>query len=122
MSFLLRAERQLICLRCGEVIGDAVFRPLAWTLAITAPDGHELVPQQGAVHVRLAEQQLADATSPGQQGEAAARLTFAKRHIGELMYDLPCPQGHHTLAIAPQISRAVRRSKGSAVRLQGQFG
>jgi hypothetical protein len=45
---VLRAEKQLVCLRCGEVIGNVLFRPLAWTLRITAPDGWELVPQTGA--------------------------------------------------------------------------
>jgi len=118
----LRVEKQLICLRCGDVIGDAVFRPLAWTLRITAPDGRELGPQTGAVHERLAEQQVAAASSPSETAEATARLRFVNRHIGELMYDLPCSHGHHTMAIAPQITRALRHSKGSTVRLQGQFG
>ena len=119
---MLRVEKQLICLRCGEVIGDVVYRPLGWTVRITAPDGRELVPQEGAVQRRLAEQQLAAAASPGQEGEAEARLRFIRNHVGELMYDLPCPRGHHTMAVAPQITRAIRQSKGRAVRLQGQFG
>jgi hypothetical protein len=38
------------------------------------------------------------------------------------MYDLPCPRGHHTMATAPQITRAVRKSRSESVRLQGQFG
>jgi hypothetical protein len=38
------------------------------------------------------------------------------------MYDLPCSHGHPTMAIAPQITRALRHSKGRTVRLQGQFG
>jgi hypothetical protein len=118
----LRVEKQLICLRCGDVIGDVVFRPLACTLRITAPDGRELGPQTGAMHERLAEQQVASASSPGEEAEAIARLKFVNRHIGERMYDLPCSRGHHTMAIAPQIARALRRSKGRTVRLQGQFG
>lgn len=119
---MLRVEKQLVCLRCGEVIGDVLSRPLAWTLRITAPDGRELVPQMGAIHVRLAEQQVAAASSPGEEAEATARLKFIKRYIGELMYDLPCPRGHYTMATAPQITRAMRHSKGRTVRLQGQFG
>lgn len=119
---MLRVEKQLICLRCGDMIGEVVFRPLAWTLRITAPDGRELAPQTGAVQVRLAEQQVAAASSPGEEAEALARLKFIERHIGELMYDLPCPRGHHTMAIAPQITRAIRHSKDRRVWLQGQFG
>lgn len=119
---VLRVEKQLVCLRCGDVIGDVVFRPVAWTLRITAPDGRELVPQMGSVHVRLAEQQVAAATSPGEEAEATVRLKFIERHIGELMYELPCPRGHSTVATAPQITRAMRHSKGRTVRLQGQFG
>jgi hypothetical protein len=117
-----RSEKQLVCLRCGEEIGVVVFRPLAWTLRITAADGRELVPQGGAIQVRLAEQQIAAASSPGEEAEATARLRFIRRHLGELMYDLLCPRGHHTMATAPQITQAVRKSKGSSVRLQGQFG
>lgn len=117
-----RVEKQLVCLRCGEVIGDALFRPLAWTLRITAPDGGELAPQPGAIQVRLAEQQIAAASAPGEEAEATARLAFIKRNIGELMYSLPCPRGHYTMATAPQITRAIRHSKGRQVRLQGQYG
>jgi hypothetical protein len=119
---VLRVSKQLVCLRCGEVIGDVVFRPLAWTLRVTAPDGRQLVPQEGAVQVRLAEQQVAAASSGGEEAEATARLKFIKSHVGELMYDLSCPRGHHTMATAPQITQAIRKSKGSSVRLQGQFG
>jgi hypothetical protein len=119
---VLRVEKQLVCLRCGEVIGNVLLRPLAWTLRITAPGGWELVPETGAIQVRLAEQQIAAASSPGEEAEATARLAFIKRNIGELMYSLPCPRGHYIMATAPQITRAIRHSKGRQVRLQGQFG
>ena len=119
---MLRTEKQLLCLRCGEAIGSVVYRPLGWSLHITAPSGHELVPQLGAIQVRLAEQQIARASTAVEEAEATARLRFIKRHIGELMYDLPCPRGHHTMATAPQITRAVRKSRSDSVRLQGQFG
>jgi hypothetical protein len=118
---VLRVRKQLVCLPCGEVIGDVVFRPLAWTLRVTAADGRELFPQEGAVQMRLAEQ-VAAASSGGEEAEATARLKFIKRHVGELMYDLPCPRDHHTMATAPLITQAMRKSKGSSVRLQGQFG
>ena len=40
-----------------------------------------------------------------------------RHHIGEVMYDLPCHQGHYTLATAPQITRALRRAEGDRVSL-----
>lgn len=52
--------------------------------------------------------------APGQQPPGS--------NIGELMYGLPCPRGHYTMATAPQITRAIRHFKGRQVRLQGQFG
>jgi hypothetical protein len=36
------------------------------------------------------------------------------------MYDLPCHQGHYTLATAPQITLALRRAKGGRVSLSEQ--
>lgn len=44
------------------------------------------------------------------------RASLLRRCTGltcELMYDLPCHRGHHVLATAPQITRAVRRAKGN---------
>jgi hypothetical protein len=74
----------------------------------------------GAIHTPRAEQELASASSPGGADEARARLEFIRRHAGELMYDLPCHQGHYTLATAPQITRALRRAKGGWVSLSEQ--
>ena len=71
----------------------------------------------GAIHLRRAEQELATADSPAGADEARTRLEFIRHHAGEVMYDLPCHQGHYTLATAPQITRALRRAKGDWVSL-----
>jgi len=87
------------------------------SLALSAPEGHQLTPQMGAIHLRRAEQQLATADSTAGADEARTRLDFIRHHIGEVIYDLPCPRGHHTLATAPQITRALRQVKGDWVNL-----
>ena len=66
----------------------------------------------GAIHLRRAEQELACAADTAGAEEARTRLAFVQRHLGELMYDLPCHRGHYTLATAPQITKALRRAKG----------
>lgn len=112
-----RVEKLLTCPYCGDAIGDALYRPLSGWLRITAPDGTELVPQQGAIHQRRAEQDLAAAPGSAERDAARARLDFTGRHVGELMYELPCLRGHRTLATAPQITRALKRAKGAWAQL-----
>ena len=105
--------KQLLCPRCGDVLADADYRPVAGSLTLSAPDGYQLTPQMGAIHIRRAEQELASASSSAGADEARTRLEFVRRNLGELMYDLPCHRGHSTLATAPQITRVLRRAKGS---------
>ena len=112
----LRMTKKLICPQCGDVLADADYRPLAGSLTLTSPGGGQLTPQMGAVHLSRAEQQLATAASAADADEARTRLEFIKRHMGELMYDLPCHRGHYTLATAPQMTRSLRRGKGDWVR------
>jgi hypothetical protein len=107
-----RVTKKLLCSRCGDVLADADYRPLAGSLTLTDPGGYQLTPQMGAIHVRRAEQELASASSSAGADEARTRLEFIKRHLGELMFDLPCHRGHYTLATAPQITRALRQAKG----------
>ena len=109
--------KKLLCPRCGDVLADADYRPMVGSLALSAPEGHQLTPEVGAVHLRRAEQQLATADSTAGADEARTRLEFIRRHAGELLYDLPCHQGHDTLATAPQITRALRQAKGNWVSL-----
>jgi hypothetical protein len=35
-----------------------------------------------------------------------------------VIYDLPCPRGHHTLVTEPQITRAMRKTNGNWVALK----
>ena len=112
--------KKLLCPRCGDVLADADYRPVAGSLALSAPGGYQLTPQMGAIHTRRAEQELASASSPSGADEARTRLEFIRRHAGELLYDLPCHRGHYTLATAPQITRALRHAKGDWVSLSEQ--
>ena len=109
--------KHLLCPRCGDVLADADYRPMAGSLALSAPGGQQLTPQMGAIHIRRAEQELASASSSAGADEARTRLEFVRRHLGELIYDLPCHRGHCTLATAPQITLALRRAKGDQVSL-----
>jgi hypothetical protein len=117
VSVFKRVTKKLLCPRCGDVLADADYRPVAGSLALSAPGGNQLSPEMGATHVRRAEQELASADSSTGADEARARLEFIRRHAGELMYDLPCHQGHYTLATAPQITEALRRAQGDWVSL-----
>ena len=109
--------KKILCPKCGDMLADADYRPLVGSLALSAPDGYQLAPQMGAIHTRRAEQELASADSTAGADEARARLEFIRRHVGELMYDLPCHRGHYTLATAPQITEALRRAQGDWVSL-----
>ena len=109
--------KKLLCPRCGDVLADADYRPMAGSLALSAPGGSQLTPEMGATHIRRAEQELASADTSAGADEARARLEFIRRHVGELRYDLPCHRGHYTLATAPQITRALRHAKGDWVSL-----
>lgn len=93
---------------------------MAGWLTITSPGGYPLTPQQGVIHIRRAEQELAAATSPAAEEEARAHLRFIKENLGELMYNLPCHRGHYTIVTAPRITRAMRRTKGNWVSLSEQ--
>jgi len=117
VSVFKRVTKKLLCPRCGDVLADADYRPVAGSLALSAPGGNQLSPEMGATHVRRAEQELASADSSAGADEARARLEFIRRHAGELMYDLPCHRGHYTLATAPQITQALRQAKGDWVSL-----
>jgi hypothetical protein len=112
-----RVTKRLLCSRCGDVLAEADYRPLAGSLTLIAPAGHQLTPEIGAIHLRRAEQELTSASDTTGADEARTRLAFVKRHLGELMYDLPCHRGHYTLATAPQITKALRQAKEDWVSL-----
>ena len=117
MSVFWKVTKKLLCPRCGDVLADADYRPMVGSLALSGPEGFQLTPEMGAVHLRRAEQELATADSTAGADEALTRLEFIRHHIGEVVYDLPCDRGHYTLATAPQITRALRQAKGDGVSL-----
>jgi hypothetical protein len=113
-----RVSKQLICAHCDTVIATAAYRPLlSWRLDITSPEGSQLTPLARSVQLRIAQQELASASSAGQH-QAQWRADFISRHLSEVIYDLPCPRGHHTLITEPQIARAMRKTKGNWVTLR----
>jgi hypothetical protein len=113
-----RVSKQLICAHCDAVIATAAYRPLlSWRLDIISPDGYQLAPLADSVQLRIAQQELADA-SPAEQHQARWRAGFISRHLSEVIYDLPCPRGHRTLVTEPQITRAMRKTKGTWVTLK----
>lgn len=102
MSLLRPVDKQLVCPACGVVVAGARYRPWG-TLALTSPEGAPLQPVSGGV--LLLRQVEAE---PG----GADRAAFVRRHLGELMFDLRCRNGHSTLRTLPQLARAVRRAGG----------
>ena len=112
MTVSERVIKKLSCARCGDVLADADYRPLAGSLTLIAPTGQQLTPELGAIHLRRAEQELTSASDSTGADEARTRLAFVQRNLGELMYDLSCHRGHYTLATAPQITKALRQATG----------
>ena len=110
--------KHLMCAHCETLIGVAAYRPLlSWRLNITSYAGDQITPTSGSVELRIAQQQLADA-SPGEEAQARWRVGFIDRNSAEVLYDLPCPRGHWTLVTAPQIARAMREAGGEWVTLK----
>lgn len=117
MPGLGRLSKQLICAHCDVVIATAEYRPLlSWRPEITSPDGNQLAPIAGSILLRIAEQELASA-EPAERDQAQRRVSFIRRQLWEVIYDLPCPRGHRTLITSPQVVRAMRRAKGDWVFL-----
>jgi hypothetical protein len=109
MPVFRRVSKQRICPHCDKVIATAAYRPLlSWRRDITSPEGCQLTPLAGSVQLRIAQQQLASA-SPAEQHRAQWRADFISRHLSEVIYDLPCPRGHHTLVMN-------RRSRGQCAK------
>ena len=75
-----------------------------------------LQPLGVAVQIRLAEQDLTSQDGE-RRSQAEQRLSFLRRHLGELVYDLRCRRGHSTACTMPQLVRAMRRTSGRWVTL-----
>ena len=111
-------SKPLVCAHCDAVIGTAAYRPLvSWRLDITSTEGCKLTPVAAPLLLRIAEQQLTNA-APEERDEAQWRVRFIGRQLLEVIYDLPCRKGHHTLMTSPQVARALRQAKGEWVFLK----
>ena len=108
MSLLRTVTKQLVCPACGVVVADVRHRTWPVVFVLVSPEGAQLQPVSGGVLLRQV------GAEPG--GED--RAEFVRRHLGELLYDLRCRNGHSTLRTLPQLVRAVRRARGRWVDLQ----
>jgi hypothetical protein len=102
VSVLRPVTRQLVCPACGVVLADAAYRAWPGTLTLVSPEGAQLQPATGAVLLRQVRAEPA----------GGDRAEFVQRHLGELLYELRCRNGHSTLRTLPQLVRAVRRARG----------
>jgi hypothetical protein len=108
VSLLRPVAKQLLCPACGVVLADARYRPFPGTLVLVSPDGAQLQPSTGGVLLRQVQ------AEPGGDD----RVDFVRRHLGEILFELRCRNGHSTLRTLPQLVRAVRRARGRWVELR----
>lgn len=109
-------RKQPTCPSCGIVVADATYRPWPGNLTLTATDGSEILPSRGALPHRRAEQAVSAAAAADIE-QAQARLEFVTQHIIELIYEIHCSCGHAILRTAPQLTRAMRHTRGRWVSL-----
>ncbi len=114
-----RLTKQLTCGACGDMIGEAVYRPWLASLVITAAQGgYRIQPTAAALQLQLAEQAAAAAAPGGpQRRELERRAEFIARHVSEVIYAFSCPRGHRILMTEPQVIAAMRHTAGSWVTL-----
>ena len=93
-------------------MAEAMYRRWPGNLVVTALDGYRVNPISAGVLRRVAERQLADATSSPAADLARARMELIDREIAEFIYDLECLRGHSTLRTTPEVRRAMVRSHG----------
>ena len=96
------ATKQLVCPACGVVVADVRYRAWPVVFTLVSPEGAQLQPVSGGVLLRAVR-----AEAGGDD-----RAAFVQRHLGELMFDLRCRNGHAILRTMPQLVRAVRRAQG----------
>jgi hypothetical protein len=112
-----RVTKQLVCPACGALVGEATYRRWPPGLTVVSADGTNLAPQTAGTQERRAQTAVAAAASPGEAQRARDRLDFVRRHFGELVFELRCPNGHTTLRTMPQLVRTVRTAAGGWVDL-----
>ena len=118
MVALRRLTKQLMCGTCGDIIGEAVYRPWRASLVITsAQGGYRIFPTGAALQLRLAEQAAAAAPGGPEHRDLERRAEFIARHVSEVIYAFTCPRGHRILMTEPQVIAAMRNTAGSWVSL-----
>ena len=110
----LSVTKHLVCPSCGVVVATATHRRFPGRVTVTSLDGAPLPPE--SVGLQLARAKARVAADP-RDPAAADRLAFLQRHLDELVFDVPCPNGHSLLRTMPQLARAIRTSPGDWVDL-----
>jgi len=110
----LSATKHLVCPSCGVVVATGTYRRFPGRVVVTLLDGAPLPPE--SVGLQLARAKAHAAADP-RDPAAADRLAFLKRHLEEMVFDIPCPNGHSLLRTMPQLARAIRTSPGEWVDL-----
>ena len=106
-----RVVKLLTCPACGDIVAQATYRRFPPTLRIETPDGALVQPSSAGVLLHIAEQRVRDA-APAERAHAEAARELVRANLDELMYDLRCHRGHHTVQTMPAIVRAMRRTPG----------
>jgi hypothetical protein len=96
-----RIRKQLICSACAVVIADATYTRWPGDLVLVSPEGHLLQPESVGIQLRRARAE-----------DDGDRVEFLERHLGELVYDLRCRNGHRVLRTMPQLVRTLRDAGG----------
>jgi hypothetical protein len=101
------------CGRCGRQVAEARFRGWFRRMQVTGAAGSELVPSRGQLHLRLAEQALAQGPGLPDAEMLRSRLRYVVAHTGDLIYELACAAcGYSVLRTAPDLIRTMRRHPG----------
>jgi hypothetical protein len=110
----LSVTKQLMCPACGVVVATAVHRRWPGSVVLIAVDGTPIPPESVALQLQRARARVAaDPRDPA----AVDRLAFLEDNVYELVFDLPCRNGHSVLRTMPQLARAIRSAPGPLVDL-----
>ena len=110
----LSATKLLVCPSCGVVVATGTYRRCPGRVVVTLLDGAPLPPE--SVELQLARAKAHAAADP-RDPAVADRLAFLRHHLEEMVFDIPCPNGHSLLRTMPQLARAIRTSPGDWVDL-----
>ena len=110
-------RKQLTCPACGAIIAEAAYQGWRGKLVLTSIAGYQEQPLGIGVLLRITENELSTATTALERAEAEDRMSFLRRNIGDLVYDLKCQNGHRILRTMPQIVHAIRAAQGAWVSL-----